>query len=241
MGEHGSRVATQEPFRLTERGHRRSDLYGRRAGRPLSTYQQSLVDDLLPKIGVPAGAIDLGALFSGARAYAFEVGFGGGEHLAAQAAAHPDIGYIGCEPFENGVAKLLTQIDQGKLGNVRIHPDDARDVLPRLPDQSLSAFYVLFPDPWPKLRHHKRRFIQTRTLDELSRLLKPGGELRLATDHADYALWALQHLMADKRFSWTATCAADWRVRPADWPATRYEQKAIKAGRACVYLRFLRL
>jgi tRNA (guanine-N7-)-methyltransferase len=105
----------------------------------------------------------------------------------------------------------------------------------------LSAFYVLFPDPWPKLRHHKRRFIQTRALDELARVLKPGAELRVATDHADYALWALQHLMADTRFRWAAECAADWRVRPADWPATRYEQKALKAGRACVYLRYLRV
>jgi tRNA (guanine-N7-)-methyltransferase len=207
----------------------------------LSAYQQSLVDDLLPRIRVPQGAIDLRALFPAARAFAFEVGFGGGEHLAAQAAAHPEVGYIGCEPFLNGVAKLLTQIDEARLSNVRVHPDDARDVLPGLPSHSLSAFYVLFPDPWPKLRHHKRRFIQPGTLDELARVLKPGGELRLATDHADYALWALQHLMADMRFRWTAESAADWRVRPADWPATRYEQKALKAGRACVYLRFLRV
>jgi tRNA (guanine-N7-)-methyltransferase len=206
----------------------------------LSSYQQDLVDTLLPKVGVPEGALDLHALFPHARAFAFEVGFGGGEHLASQAEAHPDIGYIGCEPFLNGVAKLLTQIDQAKLENVRVHPDDARDVLPRLTSGSLSAFYVLFPDPWPKLRHHKRRFIQKRTLDELARLLKPGGELRVATDHTDYATWALQHLMADERFRWTAECAADWRVRGADWPATRYEQKAIKAGRPCVYLRFLR-
>jgi tRNA (guanine-N7-)-methyltransferase len=195
---------------------------------------------LLPKIGVPGGVVDLKALFPRAHTFAFEVGFGGGEHLAAQAKAHPDIGYIGCEPFVNGVAKLLTQIDDAKLANVRVHPDDARDVLPRLPSQSLSAVYVLFPDPWPKLRHHKRRFIQTRTLDELARVLKREGELRLATDHADYALWALQHLMADQRFRWTADCAADWRVRGADWPVTRYEQRALAAGRACVYLRFLR-
>lgn len=241
MGTHGPRLAAQEPLRLSEAGHRRSELYGRRLGRPLSVSQQILVETLLPKIGVPEGAIDLRALFPNARAFALEVGFGGGEHLAAQASAHPDIGYIGCEPFLNGVAKLLTQIDQAKLANVRLYPDDARDVLPRLPPQSLGAVYVLFPDPWPKPRHHKRRFIQTRTLDELARVLKPGAELRVATDHADYARWALQHLMADKRFRWTADCAADWRVRPADWPATRYEQKAVKAGRACIYLRFLRV
>lgn len=241
MGTHGPRVSAQEPFRLSEAGHRRSDLYGRRLGRPLSTHQQALVETLLPKIAVPDGAIDLQALFPSARTFAFEVGFGGGEHLAAQAATHPDTGFIGCEPFLNGVAKLLTQIDQARLKNVRVHPDDARDVLPRLPSQSLSAVYVLFPDPWPKLRHHKRRFIQKRSLDELARLLEPGGELRVATDHADYARWALQRLMADLRFRWAADCAADWRVRPDDWPATRYEQKALKAGRPCVYLRFLRL
>jgi len=241
VGAHGPRVAAQEPFRLSEAGHRRSDLYGRRLGRPLSSSQQSLVETLLPKIGVPDGAIDLAALFPEARSFAFEVGFGGGEHLAAQAGAHPDVGYIGCEPFLNGVAKLLTQVGQVKLKNVRVHPDDARDVLPRLPSQSLSAVYVLFPDPWPKLRHHKRRFIQKRSLDEIARVLKPGGEVRVATDHSDYARWALQHLMADLRFRWTAECAADWRVRPADWPATRYEQKALKAGRSCVYLQFLRL
>jgi tRNA (guanine-N7-)-methyltransferase len=241
VGTHGPGFAAQEPSRLSESGRRRSELYGRRAGRPLSTYQQTLVETLLPKIGVPDGPIDLAALFPAARAFAFEVGFGGGEHLAAQALAHPDTGFIGCEPFANGVAKLLTHIDLAKLKNVRVHPDDARDVLPRLPSQSLSAFYVLFPDPWPKLRHHKRRFIQTRTLDELARVLKPGAELRVATDHADYAAWALEHLMADERFRWTAECAADWRVRPANWPATRYEQKAVAAGRARVYLRFLRV
>ncbi len=240
MGAHGSRSAAQEPLRLTEAGRRHSELYGRRLGRPLSTQQQHLVETLLPKIAVPAGAIDLQALFPGARSFAFEVGFGGGEHLAAQASAHPDVGYFGCEPFQNGVAKLLTQIDRTKLANVRVHPDDARDVLPRLPVQSLAAVFVLFPDPWPKVRHHKRRFIQTASLDELARVLKPGGELRVATDHADYARWTLRHLMADSRFRWTAECAADWRVRPSDWPPTRYEQKALKAGRACIYLRFLR-
>ena len=241
MGAHGPRVAAQEPFRLSEAGQRRSDLYGRRLGRPLSSSQQRLVESLLPKIGVPVGTIDLPALFPDARSFAFEVGFGGGEHLAAQAGAHPDVGFIGCEPFLNGVAKLLTQVDQAKLKNVRVHPDDARDVLARLPSQSLSEVYVLFPDPWPKLRHHKRRFIQKRSLDEIARVLKPGGEVRVATDHSDYARWALRHLMADLRFRWTAACAADWRVRPADWPATRYEQKALKAGRLCVYLQFLRL
>jgi tRNA (guanine-N7-)-methyltransferase len=133
--------------------------------------------------------------------FALEVGFGGGEHLAEQARRNPDTGYIGCEPFENGVAKLLTQVQASRLRNVRVVPDDARDILVRLPDASLSFVFVLFPDPWPKLRHYKRRFIQTRTLDQIHRLLKPGGELRIATDHTDYGQWALMHLMRDNRFS----------------------------------------
>ena len=240
MGTHGHRGATEEPRRLTD-GRRRSELYGRRLGRPLSTYQQQLIETLLPRIDVPDGAIDLAALFPKAHAFAFEVGFGGGEHLAAQAAAHPDTGFIGCEPFQNGVAKLLTLIDEGKLSNVRVHKNDAREVLPRIGDGVLSAVYVLFPDPWPKWRHHKRRFVQEATLDQLARVLRPGGEFRLATDHEDYGVWALQHLMRDARFRWTAERASDWRVRQPDWPATRYEQKAIQAGRPCIYLRFVRV
>jgi tRNA (guanine-N7-)-methyltransferase len=200
-----------------------------------------LIDELLPTVALPDGPLDLRALFPAARAFAFEVGCGGGEHVAAQALAHPDWGFIACEPLVNGVGKLLAEIEAERIANIRVHMGDARDVLQRVADRALAAVYVLFPDPWPKLRHHKRRFIQTQTLDQLARVLRVGGELRLATDHADYAAWALQHLMADDRFSWTATRADDWRQRPADWPATRYEQKALKAGRTCVYLRFLRV
>jgi tRNA (guanine-N7-)-methyltransferase len=196
--------------------------------------------DFLPTVSVMTGPIDLHLMFPEAQRFALEVGFGGGEHLAEQARRHPDAGFIGCEPFENGVAKLLTQVQASRLRNVRVVPDDARDILVRLPDASLSFVFVLFPDPWPKLRHHKRRFIQTRTLDQIHRLLKPGGELRIATDHTDYGQWALMHLMRDNRFEWSATRAADWRVRPEDWVATRYEQKALKAGRSCIYLRFFR-
>jgi len=196
--------------------------------------------DFLPTVSVMPGQIDLRLLFPEAQRFALEVGFGGGEHLAEQARRNPDTGYIGCEPFENGVAKLLTQVQASRLRNVRVVPDDARDILVRLPDASLSFVFVLFPDPWPKLRHYKRRFIQTRTLDQIHRLLKPGGELRIATDHTDYGQWALMHLMRDNRFEWAATRAADWRVRPEDWVATRYEQKALKAGRSCIYLRFFR-
>ncbi len=190
---------------------------------------------------MPDGPIDLAALFPHADAFALEIGFGGGEHLAAQARAHPQTGYVGCEPFVNGVGKLLDHLEADKITNVRVHMGDARDVLSRLPAASLESAFVLFPDPWPKARHHKRRFIQPQTLDALARVLKSGAELRLATDHADYASWALSHLMGDRRFRWTAERASDWRARPADWPATRYEEKALKAGRSCIYLRFVRI
>ncbi len=241
MGTHRSGAAVEAPLRLTEVPRRRSELYGRRAGRPLSVQQQALFQTLLPRISVPAGAIDLRALFPGAEQFAFEVGFGGGEHLAAQARAHPKRGHIGCEPYINGQAKLLTHIHEGALTNVRIHPEDAREVLVRLPDASLSAAFVLFPDPWPKLRHCKRRFIQAQSVAELARVLRPGGEFRLATDHMEYGRWALSHLMAQPLFRWAAERASDWRVRPGDWPPTRYEQKALAARRPCVYLHFVRV
>ena len=194
MGAYRSRAAAEASLRLTQTGSRRSDLYGRRTGRPISRHQETLIGSLLPRISVPAGTIDLPSLFPSARGFALEVGFGGAEHLIAQAQAHPEIGFIGCEPFLNGIAKLLSQVDVLGLQNIRVHTDDARDVLARLPDRSLSFVYVLFPDPWPKLRHHKRRFVQQQTLDVLSRVLEPGAELRLATDHMDYASWALEQL-----------------------------------------------
>ena len=206
----------------------------------MSAQQKALMRTLLPKLEIPDGTIDLRALFPTAEAFALEIGFGGGEHLAAQARLHSDWGFVGCEPFANGVAKLLTQIDAQKLGNVRIHANDARPLIARLPERSLSTVYILHPDPWPKLRHHKRRFIQSESLDELARVMRAGAELRVATDHMDYARWTLSHIMHDARFRWTAEGPSDWRVRGADWPVTRYEQKALKDGRTCAYLGFVR-
>jgi tRNA (guanine-N7-)-methyltransferase len=191
---------------------------------------------LLPKISLGDGAIELPVLFPYLREISLEVGAGGGEHVAAQAKAHPDAGFIACEPFVNGVAKLLAQIDAEGLANIRVHMGDAREVLERLGAGSLASVFVLFPDPWPKARHHKRRFIRPENLDQIARVLRTGGELRLATDHGDYAAWALEHLSADARFQ----RAGEWRERPADWPATRYEQKALKAGRGCIYFSFVR-
>jgi tRNA (guanine-N7-)-methyltransferase len=221
---------------------RRERLYGRRVGKPLRAHQQSLVDARLGSLSIPPdGPIDLGSLFPRAVRFAFEVGFGGGEHLAAQAQMHVDWGFIGCEPFINGAAKLVTQIEERKLDNICLHVGDAREVLPRLPDKCLEAFYLLFPDPWPKARHHKRRFVNAKNLDEVARLLRPGADFRIATDIADYACWTLEQVMRHGAFRWTAEQASDWRNRPPDWPATRYEQKALRQGRTCVYLRFIRL
>ena len=185
--------------------------------------------------------MDPAALFGDRRPVWLEIGFGDGAHLAAQAAAHPEIGFIGVEPFVNGVAALLARIDREGLANIRIFTDDARLLLGALPDASVARLFVLFPDPWPKRRHHKRRLVNRATVAEFARILAPGGELRLATDDAGYARWMLEALLAEPRLDWLAERAADWRERPADQPPTRYEAKALAAGRRPVHLRFRRL
>lgn len=169
-----------------------------------------------------------------------EIGFGGGEHLAEQARAHREAGIIGCEIFLNGIATLLAQIDAHDLKNVRIYPEDARDLLDALPERSLDRVFLLFPDPWHKRRHAERRFIQAANLDLLARLMKPGAEFRVASDDPIYIGWALAHLTAHPAFQWIARRPQDWRDRPADWPPTRYEAKALRAGRKPAYFRFLR-
>jgi tRNA (guanine-N7-)-methyltransferase len=173
------------------------------------------------------------------RGLVLEIGFGGGEHLVAQAAAHPDQRFIGVEPFINGVASCLRHIEESGVQNVRLHQGDARDVIARLPDGSVELCYILFPDPWPKVRHHKRRLIQPAFLEELARVLKPGAEVRFATDWANYAAWALAYLVRDARFAWLAERAEDWRT---PWPAhvtTRYEAKKL-GDCAPIWLRFVR-
>jgi len=168
-----------------------------------------------------------------------EIGFGGGEHLVAQAGAHPDARFIGVEPFLNGVASCLRHIEESGVANVRLHQGDARDVIARLPDGCLDLVYILFPDPWPKARHHKRRLIQPEFLDALARVMKPRAEVRFATDWANYAEWTLWHFVHDARFAWTAERADDWR---APWPGhvtTRYEAKRL-GDCAPVWLRFVR-
>jgi len=170
-----------------------------------------------------------------------EIGFGGGEHLVWQAQHHPDVGIIGCEPFEEGVVKALTLIEDEALANICVHPDDVRPLLRWLPAASLDRAFVLFPDPWPKARHRRRRLVATPLLDQLARVMKPGAELRIGTDIGDYARTMLVALIRHPAFRWTATDATDWRIRPADWPQTRYEAKALREGRRCTYLRFVRV
>ncbi|WP_460020143.1 tRNA (guanosine(46)-N7)-methyltransferase TrmB [Magnetospira thiophila] len=211
-------------------------------GHPLSPAQQQRVDDLLPRLRLDlSGPLDPAALFPRPMTELWlELGFGGGEHLAAQAAARPDVGFIGCEPFMNGVARCLADLEARGLDNVRLLDDDARKVFDVLPDASLDRVFVLFPDPWPKARHAKRRFIVPANLDLLARVMKDGAELRVASDHMSYIRWALGHLMDHPAFQWTARRPTDWRTRPADGQQTRYESKALARGDRCVYLTFTR-
>ena len=219
-------------------------MYGRRRGRPLRPGQHRLFETLLPKLAIAlpqAGWVDPNMLFpAGVSDIWLEIGFGGGEHLAEQAARHPEIGFVGSEVFENGVAKLLGEIDRRGLGNLRLFADDARFLIEALPPGSIGRTFILFPDPWPKQRHHKRRLVAAATLDRLSELMRKGAELRLATDDPGYLVWMLEHATAHPGFVWLARRPADWRERPPDWPPTRYETKARAAGRTPVFLRFAR-
>jgi tRNA (guanine-N7-)-methyltransferase len=199
----------------------------------------------LPRIELAADTLSAGldpaSLFDAPpRAVWLEIGFGAGEHLAAQAKANPDIGFIGCEPFINGVARLLAQIDAEGLTNIRLFRDDARLLLAALGPRTLGRAFILFPDPWRKTRHHKRRIVAPDTLDHLARALEDEALLRIATDDPGYKGWILRHTLAHADFEWLARRPGDWRARPEDWPGTRYEEKAIAAGRKPVFLAFLR-
>lgn len=220
-------------------------IYGRRQGHRLHPNQARLVDELLPQLRPDLSAANLPTdgpavwFDSPKKDYALEIGFGGGEHLAARAIAERDIGHIGCEPFINGVAKLLLQAEAEELNNLAIHDDDARDVLAALPDGCIGTAYLLYPDPWPKKRHHKRRFINSDNLAQLFRILRPGGSFLVASDITAYIDWTLIHMRAHGGFDFVADAADDWRCPPPDWPGTRYEAKAIAAGRPLTYLTFL--
>lgn len=223
----------------------RVDWHGRRRGRRLRSHRRDLIVELLPRLRValppPGVALDLAGLFRQPPSQLwFEVGFGSGEHLAEQARRHPEIGFIGCEVFVNGVAALIGQIERLKLANVRIFDDDARLLLMALPEASIGRAFLQFPDPWPKTRHAKRRFIGPANLVAMAHILADGAEFRVATDDAGYVRWTLQHLIGHPDFRWAAAGPGDWRNPPEDWVETRYQRKAVTAGRQPVFLSFQR-
>lgn len=231
-------------------------LWGRRQSFKLSARQQQLFESLLPRVQIALldssvpGSIDPAEFFAeapsssplpanGARV-SLEIGFGGGEHLCAWAKCHPDEGFIGAEHFVNGLAKMLTHIEEERLSNIRLFAGDARKLVAALKDASLDRVFLLFPDPWPKKRHHKRRYVQAETLREIARVLKDGGTLRIASDIAAYIEWTVEHMAERPEFVRTAASLENPHERPADWPPTRYEQKAVREGRTAIYLDFRR-
>ena len=216
-------------------------LYGRRTGHKLRQGQAALVEELLPQLSVPeTGPLDARALFGDERPLELEIGFGKGEHMAAQAQMRPDHGFVGCEPFLDGVVGALMKIEGESISNIRIHMGDALDVLERLPDASLERAWLLHPDPWPKARHAKRRFMNPGPIARIAAKLKPGGECRFGTDHPVYCRWAMMIMNDHPDFEWLAETPADFLVRPADWPETRYEAKARAKGHKVWYFRYRR-
>jgi tRNA (guanine-N7-)-methyltransferase len=216
-------------------------LYGRRSGHKLRQGQEALLEALLPAISVSeAGPVDSPALFGDERPLHFEIGFGSGEHLAFRADLLPDHGFIGAEPFLNGVVGALTHVRDQRLANVRLHMGDALEVLERVPDGALSFVYLLHPDPWPKARHAKRRMVNHGPLDLIAAKLKPGGEFRLGTDDPTYCRWAMMIMNGRRDFEWLAETATDFLTRPGGWPETRYEAKARRKGQEVWYFRYRR-
>jgi tRNA (guanine-N7-)-methyltransferase len=222
--------------------HRQTSFFGRRKGHKLRPHQAELVDQLLPKLaidiaGPPPERLD--ALFAartdGVR---LEIGFGGGEYLLAESRAHPDTGFIGCEPYLNGLAKILARLEAEPAVNLRLFTGDAAELLAWLPDASLRRIDLIHPDPWPKRRHWKRRFVQQATIAAAARVLKAGGEFRFVSDIDDYAAWTLELFGRSVEFAWTAERADDWRKPWADFTHTRYGAKAVREGRAATYLIF---
>ena len=216
--------------------------YGRRKGQQLRGRQQRLMDELLPTLRLdPSSALEgeLQVCFAkAADTTHLEIGFGGGEHLVHQALTHPDINYIGVEPFINGMAKILGRIDDEGLSNIRLFDDDATQILDWLPPECLDQIDLLYPDPWPKKRHWKRRFVSQVNLERIWRVLKPGGRFRFASDIDTYVNWTLQHVHDHGKFSWTARTSSDWKQPWEGWLRTRYEAKAIREGRPPCYLVF---
>jgi tRNA (guanine-N7-)-methyltransferase len=216
--------------------------FGRRSGKTLHGGQKALVEDLLPEVEITlADKLDPRTLFPDAERIVIEIGYGGGEHLARKAAEEPGTGFIGCEVFTGGIGKMVHAIAAAELENVRLFTDDAYKLLVTLPDASIDAVYLLYPDPWPKTRHHKRRFVSPTTLAELARVIKPGGTFFFATDIEDYANWTLAHIVRAPEFAFEPTASGSWHAPYPGWQPTRYEQKARREGRlVSFYFSFAR-
>jgi len=214
--------------------------YGRIKARPIKPRQAQLLDSLAPRIAIPAGPLDPRSLKPDADEIWLEIGFGGGEHMAGQAARRPGLLILGVEPFLNGVASALRHVDEQALTNVRVRQGDAREVLAQLAPASLDRIFILFPDPWPKTRHHKRRLVQDESIASFAAALKPGGRLRFVTDWKAYAAWTLERMLRSPDFHWLARRAADWRTPPADHLTTRYETKQL-GDCAPIFLEFERV
>jgi len=207
--------------------------FGRRAGKRLHDAQRARVETLLPELEIAPGdePLDPRTLFPQASQIIAEIGYGGGEHLARQARENPGSGFIGCEVFSGGIAKLLDRIERDDTRNIRLFTEDALQLLARLPDASLAGAYLLYPDPWPKKKHHKRRFVSQPTLGELARVIRPDGFFRFATDIEDYANWTLAHVLRQSAFRWMPGAPGSWHTPFPGWQPTRYEQKARRQGR----------
>jgi len=216
----------------------RGAFYGRRQGKRLRPKQAAGISGTLPNLQIDcSGPVRPDALFASDKtAYWLEIGFGGGEHLINNASLHPDIGHLGCEPFINGMVKLVLLIEKEGIDAIRLHNDDAVQLLDQLPDASLDRIYLLYPDPWPKRRHNKRRFVSDENLSRMARVLKPGGEFRFASDIDHYVGWTLARILRSPDFVWTAEQPDDWRLPWENWPSTRYEAKAIREGRKSSYI-----
>ncbi|APX69832.1 MULTISPECIES: tRNA (guanosine(46)-N(7))-methyltransferase TrmB [unclassified Brucella] len=220
------------------------NFFGRRHGKPLRPHQSNLFEDLLPRLkldlAMPAPQ-DLRSLFEApVETVRMEIGFGGGEHLHHESGRYPQSGFIGVEPFINGMAKMLAALDQAPRPNLRLYDEDATAVLDWLPDASLAGIDLFYPDPWHKRRHWKRRFVSDANLDRFARVLKPGAKFRFASDIEHYVNWTLQHCRRHAAFDWQAESPADWNDAYEGWPGTRYEAKAFREGRSAAYLTFIR-
>ena len=225
--------------------HPHGSFFGRRKGHKLRLHQADLIEQLLPRLALDIAGPhlpDLAGLFDRPVAdVRLEIGFGGGEHLIAEARAFPNLGFIGCEPYVNGMAKILAQIEAHGIGNIRLFAGDAAELLAWVPSASLARIDLIHPDPWPKRRHWKRRFVQDPTIEAMARVLKAQGEFRFVSDIADYCAWTLAHLSRSPDFAWSAERAADWRLPWDGYTMTRYGRKAEREGRNAAYLRFRKL